>query len=402
VSNILMLCDTFAPSLGGSEKMLLDLARGLAGQGHTITVLTPSAEGDHEFDQGEPYTIRRSRLWGKLFKAGLSTSPFVNRAARLLIVPVVLRLALTCKNVDVVLVGHVLPLGTVAAAMKQLRPAVRSIVMTYGEDVTVYSRGSRMRGMLRSALLSADAITCLTSDSAAEIRGLVAPAAPVIAIIPPSVQDGGDAEPQWVEALRRQHQLENRRVILTLSRIVPRKGFDVTLRAVKLLKAEFPDLVYVIAGRGPDLPRLQQLIGEWGLEDSVRYVSDCPPFPASKNIYGLCDVFCMPNRQMPDGEREGFGIVFLEAALAGKPVIAGRSGGAPDAVIHEETGLVVDPESEEEVAAAIRRLLTDTAFAALLARAARHRALSQFTLDQFVSRYQDLWADLPARSTASK
>ncbi|MGI8906582.1 MAG: glycosyltransferase family 4 protein [Candidatus Sumerlaeaceae bacterium] len=396
MAHVLMLCDTFAPMLGGSEKMLLDLARGFIATGHNVTVLTPLVRGAEQFDAGESYRIIRSRAWNRLFQLGGSRRPLVSRIARFLIVPLLFRQVLAIKHVDVLLVGHALPLGNVAAAVKRMRPWLKNIVMTYGEDVTMYSRGTRMRGMLTVALEAADEITCLTSDSAREIDALESGLDKKVHVIPPAVNDSEPPDPLQVHALRQQLGLDGKRVLLTLGRLAPRKGIDVTLRAVKILTGEFPDLVYLVIGEGSDLPRLQNLAGELGIEQVVRFLGTVQD---SRSVYAIADIFCMPNRQMSDGEREGFGIVFLEAGLAGKPVIAGRSGGAPDAVVHEETGLLVNPESAEEVAGAIRRLLGDQVLASRLGQAGRQRALTQFTTEQFVSRYLDLLPFSPSALT---
>ena len=387
MANVLILCDRFAPMVGGSEKMLLDIARGLLQAGHRVNVLTP--EGDESvaarFDANEPYHIIRSSTWAKLFRMGASKHKLANRAARLLIVPLVLRQALKFRDADMLIVGHVLPLGTVASLLKRLRPKIKTIVMTYGEDITVYSRGTRMRTMLISALTAADSITCLTQSSAEEIAGLDASLQTRTHVVPPAVSEPPPPTAQQLDTLRQEHGLQGNRILLTLSRLTPRKGIDVTLRAVALLRARYPDLIYLVCGEGSDATRLHQLVGELHIADMVRFAGHASPY-----VYSFCDVFCMPNRQMPDGEREGFGIVFLEANLAGKPVIGGRSGGAVDAIVHEETGLLVDPQSPDEVAAAISRLLDDRTFADRLGKDGRQRALTKFSTEAFVGRYLDL------------
>jgi phosphatidylinositol alpha-1,6-mannosyltransferase len=400
MANILMLCDTFAPTLGGSEAMLLDLARGLAAAGHRITVLTPGSGRARTFDEGEPYIVSRSRVWNVLFKLGGSPTQWVSRIARLLIVPLVLFRACMVRNLDSVLVGHILPMGTVAALLKQLHPRLRIIIMTYGEDVTVFSRGKRMRSMMQSAIGAADVITCLTAESREEICALSAQTLNVVAV-PPAVSDAGISSAETIANLRERFGLGGKYVLLTLCRLVPRKGLDVTLAAVKQLSDEFPELMYVIAGDGPDRQRLQALSEDLGISSRVRFVGAVQSFadqsshstlPRARDIYELCDVFCMPNRQMPDGEREGFGIVFLEAALAQKPVIAGKSGGAVDAVQDELTGLLVDPENPEKVGAAIRRLRLDPELAHSMGAAGRRRALHSFSVRRFVAQYESLLA----------
>jgi phosphatidylinositol alpha-1,6-mannosyltransferase len=174
------------------------------------------------------------------------------------------------------------------------------------------------------------------------------------------------------ENLRRQHGIESKRVMLTVARLVPRKGIDVTLRTLALIAAEYPDLVYVVAGEGPMRAELETLAQQLGVEDRVLFLGRVENLAV---WYHACDLFVMPNRQMPDGEREGYGIVFAEAGFAGKPVIGGLSGGAVDAIEDGVTGLLVDPTAPTAVAGAIRQLLHDPACAKVMGEAGRERAL---------------------------
>src|SRR5690606_7883746 len=144
-------------------------------------------------------------------------------------------------------------------------------------------------------------------------------------------------------------------LVVGISRLVPRKGFDTLVRAAVRLRHSFPDLVVAIAGSGRDRGRLQRLARETGAP--VRFLGRVPEerLPA---LYGCADVFAMLCRTRWAGlEQEGFGIVFVEAASAGVPQIAGASGGAAEAVVHGETGLVVDPpNAPAAVAAALATL----------------------------------------------
>jgi len=137
------------------------------------------------------------------------------------------------------------------------------------------------------------------------------------------------------------HQLHGRRVILTVGRLVERKGVDMALRAVARLARARPDPHYLIVGEGPERARLEQIIAEEGLagratlagqvtqEDLLRYLQ-------------LCELFLMPNRTLPDGHTEGYGLVFREANACRKPVIGGRAGGAVEAVADGGSGLLLD------------------------------------------------------------
>jgi phosphatidylinositol alpha-1,6-mannosyltransferase len=207
------------------------------------------------------------------------------------------------------------------------------------------------------------------------------------AVVHPSVgprPDGESIARRAIE-LRRVHRLIPGRTVVSLGRLVPRKGFDLSLRAIASIVEEYPDLSYVIVGDGPERARLEGLARDLGIGAQVHFlgkVDDLTKWAA----YDACDLFLMPNRELGGTDWEGFGIVFLEAALASRPAIAGRSGGAADAVVHDVTGLLIDPESDSQLAGALAQLLRDPAFRAGLGQAGHVRALAEFTAESAVER----------------
>lgn len=183
-----------------------------------------------------------------------------------------------------------------------------------------------------------------------------------------------------VHELRRRLGLQQERVVLTLARLQPRKGVDRTLEALTTL-AEFPDLVYVVAGSGSMAGELERRAVALGLGGRVRFQDDVADadLPA---YYRMADVFLLPSRREPGDEVEGFGIVLSEAGASGIPVVGGRSGGVPEAVIEGETGLLVDPEDPRAIAAALHRLLLDRPLAERLGRGGRVAVERYFNWDR--------------------
>ncbi|HMF04728.1 MAG TPA: glycosyltransferase, partial [Acidimicrobiia bacterium] len=175
----------------------------------------------------------------------------------------------------------------------------------------------------------------------------------------------------------------DRPLVLGLSRLVPRKGFDVLIDAVAGLDAR---VQLVIGGAGRDAGRLHRLAGARGITGRCTFLGRVPDadLPA---LYGCADVFAMLCRERWAGlEAEGFGIVFVEAAACGVPSVAGRSGGSHEAVVDGETGYVVDPHDTAGVRAALQRLLGDDALRAHLGKAARARAVDELTYERQVAR----------------
>ena len=181
-------------------------------------------------------------------------------------------------------------------------------------------------------------------------------------------------------AVRARYGLGDGPLVLGLSRLVPRKGMDVLIDASARLQQEVDGLQIAIGGSGRDRDRLERRASEAGVP--VRFLGRVPEDDLAA-VYGAADVYAMLCRNRWGGlEQEGFGIVFLEAAAAGVPQVAGASGGAADAVVHGVTGYVVDPPDDVDATVdALRVLLTDHDRRRRMAQAGRRRVLEQFDYD---------------------
>lgn len=375
MAKLLLLCETFPPNVGGSEALMLHYARTVQSLGHEIAVLCPSSNQPRDvecaFDAAEPYSILRSGMWRRLFRLGAHRSGIISRLARAALVFLVFFRALLVRDVQAIIVALLVPGGNVAAAIKRIKH-IPIIAVVYGEEIKMYARGPRSRALLISALRAADVIRCLTEYARGQVATLVPEAAGRIEVAPPPAELSTDyADPVAVEDMRRQFGLHGKQVILTVGRLVPRKGIDLTLRSLAILSSEFPDLVYVVVGEGGYRPALEQLAREIGVSSRTIFtgrVPDVTPY------YHVCDIFVTVNRELDSGEEEGYGIVFLEAGLAGKPVIGGRSAGATEAIVEGETGFLVDPCDPTPLAEKIRQLLTDETLRTRMGKAGRTRA----------------------------
>jgi phosphatidylinositol alpha-1,6-mannosyltransferase len=172
-------------------------------------------------------------------------------------------------------------------------------------------------------------------------------------------------------------------ILLSVARLVTRKGLDTALRSFAEVLKDFPNATYVILGDGPDYGRLARLANELGVTPNVCFIARSTRPLA--DYYNACDLFVMPAREEP-GDIEGFGLVFLEAGACGKPVIGARAGGVTDAILDGETGLLVAPDDPEALTHAIQGLLRDPARCEALGTAARARILRECTWDHAADR----------------
>lgn len=272
---------------------------------------------------------------------------------------------------------HVLrafPEGLAAALLRRVRARRNRLVLyAHGEEVLVARSSRQLRAVARFAWRSADLVIANSANTARLVRE-EAPDATVQVIHP-----GVDC----ARALRAVRELEALRglasggpagplQLATVARMEPRKNHEAVLRAVAALSAEGVALRYVCAGDGPERPRLQRLARELGIEALVRFPGAIDD-DGKWRVFAACDVHVMPAIQM-GSMIEGFGIVFMEAAAAGKPSVCGRVGGQLEAVIDGSTGLAVDGSDPGQLAGALRHLAADPELRARLGAAAQRRA----------------------------
>ena len=187
------------------------------------------------------------------------------------------------------------------------------------------------------------------------------------------------------------------RVILTTGNLVDRKGHDMVIRALAILRQSIPDVTYLVVGDGPSRSGLAALAASLGVQDRVVFAGRTPD-DQLPDLYALSDVFVMPSRERENEcDVEGFGIVYLEASACGKPVIGGRSGGVPEAIADGVSGLLVDPDSAEEIASALTRVLTDPELASRLGAQGRTRVVRDFTWRRMADRMHEILATAAAR-----
>jgi len=370
VSHLLVTND-FPPKLGGIQSYLWELWRRL--DPATFTVLTTPYDGTAEWDAVQPFRVERTPE-----RVLLPTPSLARRIDTLA----------AATGASLVVLDPALPVGLVGPRLA--RPYG---LVLHGAEVTVPGRVPGGRALLGRVLRGASEVIAAGGYPAAEGERAAGRPLPVT-VVPPGV-DPTRFTPLDAEARAKARALfdlpATGRVVVSLSRLVPRKGMDVLIEAAAGLAPDRPDLVVAIGGAGRDRPRLERLIARTGAP--VRLLGRVPD-PDLPALYGAADVYAMVCRNRWAGlEQEGFGIVFLEAAACGVPQVAGASGGADEAVADGTTGVVVDtPGDVGAVTRALASLLDDPTRRATMGAAARQRAESEFAYDVLADRLAEVLA----------
>jgi len=368
----LVLTELFLPTKGGTAVWFAEVYRRLSGkETHIVTADVPGAA---EVDAGHPNSVHRINMrrvaWLRPESLGMYFNLFFKS----------LSLALT-HRFDAIHAGRALPEGLTAWAVARLtfRPLV---IYAHGEELTTWGRGGKYQAM-RFALRHADHVIANSEFTRDELVKMdVNPAR--ITLIYPGV-DVARFRPGLACADLRESVgvADTGKLILSVGRLSRRKGFDQVIRALPTLVDAGLDVQYTLIGIGEDQDYLLGLAHEHGVADRIHLLGhvsadDLPRW------YNACDVFAMPNREI-NGDTEGFGMVFIEAAACAKPVLAGQAGGTASAVVNEVTGLRVDGASTQAVIQGLHRLLYDTAWATGLGQAGLQRVKRQFAWERVAS-----------------
>jgi phosphatidylinositol alpha-1,6-mannosyltransferase len=350
----LIVTNDFPPRPGGIQAFLHNMALRLDPDRLVVYASTwkrspEGREATAAFDAEQPFTVVRDRA-----TMLLPTPRVTRRAAGLL----------REHGCEAVWFGAAAPLGLMAPALRRAG-AVRLVATTHGHEAA-WAQLPASRQLLRRIGEGTDTITYLGEYTRSRIASaLTRAAADRMVQLPPGVDEKAFHPDSGGAAVRRRLGLEDRPVVVCVSRLVPRKGQDTLIEAMPAVLAELPDAVLLIVGGGPYEKDLRERARHTGVSASVCFTGAVPwaELPAH---YGAGDVFAMPCRTRRGGlDVEGLGIVYLEASATGLPVVAGDSGGAPDAVLDGETGWVVHgapvARSAEESAARVVELLRDPA-----------------------------------------
>jgi phosphatidyl-myo-inositol dimannoside synthase len=372
-ARVLVVTNDFPPRVGGIETFVRALCAALDPAG--VVVYASTARGCAAADATLPFPVIRD-----------PTSVLLPTRAVARRVGAVLRE----RQCDTVVFGASAPLGLLADRLRDAG-AVRTVALTHGHEAW-WATMPGVRRLLRRIGETNDVLTYVSDECRRQIvRALTPKAARRMRRLSPGVEldrfrPGLDGSP-W----RRAWGIEpGQPVVLSASRLVRRKGHDVLLEAWATVASSRPDAVLVIAGDGPMRRPLERRRSRLATAASVRIVPGVP-WDAMPSVYAAADVFALPCRTRRGGlEPEALGIVFLEAAASGLPIVVGRSGGAPETVVDGRTGLVVDPRNPQDVAAALTRLIGDVDAARAMGSRGRQFVAAEYTSQLMGDRFREI------------
>jgi phosphatidylinositol alpha-1,6-mannosyltransferase len=345
MSRTLVVTNDFPPRPGGIQAYVHSLASRLPAD--SVVVYTSTWRGAATFDREQPFPVVRAPT-----SVLLPTPRTARQAAEI-------ARAEDCASVWF---GAAAPLGLLTPSLRRAGVS-RAVASTHGHEAgwTMVPGG---RQALRRIAGEVDVITYVSEYTRSRIAPALGRHAHRLVRLAPGV-DTDVFHPDCGGALvRRRLGLERRKVVVCVSRLMPRKGQDVLLRALPAVAKSVPDVSLLLVGGGPNRDRLGRLADDLHVADRTVFVGSVPwaELPAH---HDAGDVFAMPCRTRLGGlDVEGLGIVFLEASATGRPVVAGRSGGAAEAVLDGVTGSVVDGRDVAAVAEALTTYLTDTELSA--------------------------------------
>jgi phosphatidyl-myo-inositol dimannoside synthase len=384
----LVLSEHFLPERGGTITWLLQTYRRYQ---PAEVILVAGEHGDTRLlDQTLPFKVERIFMsmneWDPTAPASLWRYSCILRH--------VLR---SCRQHQIrqLHAVKVLPEGLIVWCVHLLtgRPYV---LYAHGEEVLISLSSRKLRWLIPRLYNDAAAIIANSSETKTLLEGIGVQSKKIQIIHPGVEATAFQSSDDAARAIRKRHNLGQSPVLLTLGRLQRRKGQDMVIRALPRIAKQFPEVRYVIAGAGEEHEFLQRLTFDLGVQDKVIFVGQIDSAEQAA-YYAASDVFLMPNRQI-GADVEGFGIVFLEAAAAGKPVIGGRSGGTAEAIQEGLTGIRVDGENVEAIAAAVIDLLADSEKARAMGERARRWVEEAFSWETIVERTRQVSASVARES----
>jgi phosphatidylinositol alpha-1,6-mannosyltransferase len=371
MKKLLIATIEFPPQKGGIANYLAGLAGALPAD--QVVVLAERHGGVESFDTKQSYKIYRRNLFSKfIWPKWLPIMWHLWRVVRK-------------EKIEVILVGQVLPVGTVAMILKKFFK-IPYVVSCHGMDILTAAGDLRKKKLMNKILEQASGVIANSEFTKNGLIKLAIPESKIIVVYPcphtkifgvgACVEKKEGIAPDKILEIKNRLGLADKKIILTVGRLVARKGQDKVIEAMPKILEKIPNALYVIIGNGPESEKLKIQSEKLKLENNILFTGEISEEKKSA-FYQLCDLFIMTPRQIgPDVE--GFGTVYLEANQYEKPVVAGRSGGVAEAVVDNVTGLIVDPENINQIAEAVIKILSDESLAKKMGERGRERVEKEF------------------------
>lgn len=374
---LLEITNDFPPSIGGIENYTYSLVeRWPAGD---VMVVAPAVQGGAELDRTLDYEVVRIPSGRVLLPTRQLVRTVADIARR--------------HRADIVHFSSPFPIAFLGPRLLE-ETGIPYAVTLHGGELVLWGSLPASGALMRRSLEKASVLLPVSSFTSRAVQRLVPRRTPPCVVVTPGVECDRFAPPADTEAVSGdgRPQPNEGPVIVSVSRLVARKGPATLIRALPRVLGRIPEARAVIVGDGPDRPRLERLAGSLGISGCVQFAGP-QPWRDVPRFYREADVFALPTRERFGGlETEGFPLVYLEAAASGLPSVAGEAGGVRDAVLDGVTGYVVDGRNAEEVSATLIRLLEDPGHARRLGEQARHRVEAEFSWDRVAAQFRAVLA----------
>lgn len=375
--HIWLIAENWAPKVGGIERYLFGIASHM--RGHEVTVFAPTLQtpSPSPLSKGEKFddflpsyegrrggvVIRKRFSWKPLWPAWLPLYLFLLRKAQQ-------------EKPDVILCGKALMEGRVARLLYK-KYGIPYVICTYGMEISTWKSRKRIRKKLVSVLRDAKAVLYINKQTKQELRELGVEESKMKALYP-GIDASSSVTPANPEETLARMEVKSP-YILCVARLIKRKGLDDLLQAFAMITSR---PLLVIAGDGPERKSLEKLAKKLSVDAKFTgAVSD----DDLRALYSRASIFALTPKELP-GDYEGFGIVYLEAALFGLPVIGTKTGGVAGAVQDGMTGILAEPNNPKSIAGALQKLLADNALSTAYGQAGKERVLQEFTWEETMKR----------------
>ena len=377
--NILIFSTDYKPNSGGIAEYTHQVAKHFEKMNHSIVVLSVSMSGGKEFDNNQNFNTYRI--------------PAIHYSRNLCLLFSLIKL-IKRHNIEYIFSTITHPCGEIAWLVSRFIN-VKTVITVHGYEVAYPFNTFRQKlkyklNYIRTYIYNNSDMVFTISRFTKDMLVKSGVKLSKIFIFNNGVDlnEWNKRDPDREKGIEKCHNLKGKRVIITVSNLGERKGHDMVLKALPEVIKVIPNLIYLIGGTGPTRKPLESLVKSLNLKDLVKFLGYIPKEDLP-SYYHLSDLFIMPNREVGSSV-EGFGIVFIEANACKKPVIAGRSGGALDAVVDGKTGLLVNPEDRSDIVKALIKLLSNEKLAKQMGEAGYNRVKNELTWDRIVLRMADV------------